>query len=554
MAFYKVQSTAIITLAFNNCGEQLQYSDSLSRSSVLYIQDCNTVLIAHINITITGPYGRGISFIRYNQTAADGHVKVTFHFVSIYHFGFHGSGIHCEIVTGRTKDTFLPRANLLMIQQNITVINANAHSKISQTINFTGINITVMGDGGGGRIELSDVSANISTSGTCITLSLLDSVSKFEVLLSRLLVTDSWQKPQNNRNGTLPKLEAAHHEYSFSNSKSDTDNTTARSSIKIELRNNSKENCIIVGKVWDYHRRGVTRGSAFSIEVTDHSEENSIWLLEIWLVQLKISINSSAHRRGLQVILTKMARRNVIRVDDLWSYSHRAYCGGGAYVEFSGKTMANLVKLSTSYFLLNHAIRGGSLAVVYKDFATQNVFMLDNVTVGDNFAELGGGVYLILQDSSNNNTILLTGMNVSYNIAHCGGGMFICFQDRSVESNVQIYIGYVINNTLLPSQKHDMMGGGVHVEFSTVSATFRTDNTVNFTFYSFHHNAASHGIGGGISVLYKHSHYQGDSGDTVLLEDFGIFGNKAVSGSACAFQSLPTHGKRCKNNKYSCTF
>ena len=544
LAFYKVQSIAIINLAFNNCGEQLQYSDSLSCSSVLYIQDCNTVLIAHVNITITGPYGRGISFIRDNETVADGNLWVTFHFVSIYHYGFHGSGIHCEIVTGRTKDTFLPQANLQMIQQNITVINTNAHSKISQTINFTGINITVMGDGEGGRIELSDVSANISTSGTCISISLLDNVSKFEVLLSHLLVTDFWEKLQNNRNGTLPKLVAAHHEYSFSNSKSDTDNSTACSSIKIELRNNSKENCIIVGKVWDLHRRGVTPSSAFSIEVTDHSEENSIWLQEIWLAQLKSSIISSAHRRGLQVVLTKMARRNVIRVDYLWSYSHRAYCGGGAYVEFSGKTMANLVKLSTSYFQLNHAIRGGGIAVVYKDFAMQNVFKLDNVAVSHNFAELGGGVYLILQDSSNNNTIPLTGMYVFYNIAHCGGGMFICFQERSVVSNVQMYIGYVINNTLLPSQKHDMMGGGVHVEFSTVSATFRTDNTVNITAYRFHLNAASHGIGGGISVVYKHSRYQGDNGDTVSLENLFLFSNKAVSGSACAFQSLPTHGKR----------
>ena len=52
------------------------------------------------------------------------------------------------------------------------------------------------------------------------------------------------------------------------------------------------------------------------------------------------------------------------------------------------------------------------------------------------------------------------------------------------------------------------------------------------------------GVGGGISVLYKHSHYEGESGDSVTLNTVMLFENKAVSGSACAFQSLPTHGKR----------
>ena len=270
---------------------------------------------------------------------------------------------------------------------------------------------------------------------------------------------------------------------------------------------------------------------------------NRVWLQTLFLGQLKSFSISSAHRRGLQVRISEMARRNVIRVDHLWSLSHRAYCGGGAYVEFSGKTMANLVELSTSIFQHNHAIRGGGIAVVYKDFATQNVIKLDDINVHDNFAELGGGVYLILQDSSHNNTMVLTNVTIHNNVAHCGGGMFIHFQETSVAGKVELFQGHLINNTPLPSEKHDMMGGGVHVEFSTVSATFRTGNTVNFTTSGFYLNAASHGIGGGISVLYKHSCYQGDNGDIVWLEHLYLLANKAVSGSACAFQSLPTLGK-----------
>ena len=550
LAFYKVQLLGIEKLAFNNCGEQLQYSDSLSHSSVLYIQDCNTVVIAHVNITITGPYGRGISFIRYNETDADGDVLVEFDFVSIYHYGFHGSGIHCEIVTGRATDTSLPSANLQMIQQNIDVINANVHFNNSLTIDFTGINITVMGDGEGGVIDLSNVSVNISTSGTGTSVSLLDNVSEYEVLLTDIVVTDLWRKGkevQNNTNVYFTLFMAYESDYNYlpNSTKNAANNSTACSSIKIELRNNSKDNRILFGNVLVLHRRGTIPGSAFSIEVTDHSEGNSIWLINIRLVQLKSSSISNAQRRGLQVILTKMAKRNEIRVELLQSISHRAHCGGGSYVEFSGEVMMNLVMINKSKFQHNHAYRGGGIAVVYKDFATQNVFELYSVVrVTDNFAELGGGIYLILQDSSYNNTVLLTDVHLHNNTAHCGGGMFIHFQEATVASKVEMCKGYIINNTLLPSEKHDMMGGGVHVEFSTVSATFRTDNTVNIALHAVYLNTAEHGVGGGISVLYKHSHYQGDSGDIVSLEVVHIFGNKAVSGSACAFQSLPTHGKR----------
>ena len=502
LAFYKLQLLRIEKLAFNNCGEQLQYSDSLSRSSVLYIQDCNTVLIAHVNTTITGPYGRGISFIRYNETVADGYVRVGFDYVSIYHYGFHGSGIHCETVTGKATDTSLPSANLQMIQQNVEVINANAHSNNSLTIVFTGINITVMGDGEGGLIVLFNVTVNISTSGIGTSISLLDNVIKYQVLLKGIVVTDTWKEQQNNTNvGALFVVTESDNNYLPNSTKSAANNSTARSSIKIELRNNPKHNHILFHDVQVFHRRGVTPGSAFSIEVTGHSEGNRIWLQGVGLVQMKSSIISGAHRRGLQVILSKMARRNEIIVEFLQSYSHRAYCGGGAYVEFSGNVMVNSVELNTSLSLQNHAFRGGGIAVVYKDLATQNVIKINNVTFSGNFAELGGGVYLILQDSSNNNTIVLNGdIEVTNNVAHCGGGIFIHFQETSVAGKVELCQGYLMNNTLLLLEKHDMMGGGVHVEFSTVSATFRTDNTVNFTSYHFFFNAASHGIGGGISV------------------------------------------------------
>ena len=97
---------------------------------------------------------------------------------------------------------------------------------------------------------------------------------------------------------------------------------------------------------------------------------------------------------------------------------------------------------------------------------------------------------------------------------------------------------------LVPFEQYDVMGGGVHVEFSTVKATFRTDNSVNIIVCAFMFNSAGQGVGGGISVLYRHPPHQGNSGDRVTVSTTKLLYSKAASGSACAFQSISTHGKK----------
>ena len=109
--------------------------------------------------------------------------------------------------------------------------------------------------------------------------------------------------------------------------------------------------------------------------------------------------------------------------------------------------------------------------------------------------------------------------------------------------SVDLRMSRIIENTLLPSKTYDIMGGGIHVDFSTVNATYRTDNTVSFKWCNIYFNSAGQGVGGGISVLHKQSHYHGNSGDTVIMQDLLLFHNTASSGSACSFQSYPTHGK-----------
>ena len=57
--------------------------------------------------------------------------------------------------------------------------------------------------------------------------------------------------------------------------------------------------------------------------------------------------------------------------------------GAGAYIEFSGHAMGNLVILRNSTIHHNHALRGGGIAVVCREFATQNTFKLFNSQGGN---------------------------------------------------------------------------------------------------------------------------------------------------------------------------
>ena len=360
------------------------------------------------------------------------------------------------------------------------------------------------------------------TKGTSISVALHNSVYGYDVLFKDINVMEVGK---NNRH--LSDV-----------TKSTANNSTAHSGIKIELRGNSTANRIQI----EMAKCKVAPGSAFSIEVTNQSRENVILFKDALLFG---SNSSEVHSRGLQVIITGWARRNEIQANGIKLLGRRALCGAGGYVEFSEHARENIVTIQNSVFSENHALTGGGSAVICKDYAIQNTFWaLLNYIKGNVAALAGGGVYLHLQDSSNNNTIHLTGLAFANNTAHCGGGMFIEIKDSAVASRVEIIGNNFIDNTLLPSERHDLMGGGVHVEFSTVSATFRTDNIVTFTKCWFAFNSAEQGVGGGISVLYKHSRYQDDSGDSVIVNYANLMQNKAASGSACAFQSLPTHGKR----------
>ena len=534
LAFYNVETVGIARLVFLDCGELLQHSNSFFISSTLHFQESMSVTIDCVDIHVTGPYGVGISFIRCNNTATQG--KILLKTVVVEHHGFHGSGIHFDVVTSQKVNISQMGENLKL--DHVRIISTNVHTSHGLSRKFTGINITVRGDGEGGEISLSNilitVCPNRTTRGNGISLVLLDRVHGYRVSFQNSFYLEKCETHHNSSNMTVDDItvDATH------------DSTSAIYSniVNIELGGNSMGNHVLM-TAFGVRNYGVTPAisNTISIVVKDQSQDNVILLQQLRLLR---SDNSSTHRRGLQVIVTGWAMRNEIQVMGLHSWWHKAVLGGGGYVEFSGHAQGNLVNLTRSTFRYNHAVRGGGIAVVCRDFATRNAFNIIYLDIANNFAELGGGVYVLLQDSSHNNSVYLTYMDLADNTAHCGGGMFVQIQDTSVASRVETLNSFFLNNALLPSEIHAMMGGGVHVEFSTVGATFRTDNSVSFTRLEAMNNTAMQGVGGGISVLYKHSHYEGESGDSVTLDSVILIENKAVSGSACAFQSLPTHGKR----------
>ena len=77
----------------------------------MYFQDCKKVIIQYILLTIIGPYGRGISFIKYDITITNGDVLLEY--VRVDHFGNHASGIHFEVFTDKRSRCFPNKESLL---------------------------------------------------------------------------------------------------------------------------------------------------------------------------------------------------------------------------------------------------------------------------------------------------------------------------------------------------------------------------------------------------------------------------------------------------------
>ena len=366
LAFYNVETVVIARLVFLDCGELLQHSNSFFISSTLHFQESMSVTIDRVGIHVTGPYGVGISFIRRNNTATQG--KILLKTVVVEHHGFHGSGIHFDVVTSQKANISQMGENLKL--DHVHIISRNVHPSHGLSRKFTGINITVRGDGEGGEISLSDilitVCPNRTTRGNGISLVLLDRVHGYRVSFQNSFYLEKCETHHNSSNMTVDDItvDATH------------DSTSAIYSniVNIELGGNSMGNHVLM-TAFGVRNYGVTPAisNTLSIVVKDQSQDNVILLQQLRLLR---SDNSSTHRRGLQVIVTGWAMRNEIQVMGLHSWWHKAVLGGGGYVEFSGHAQGNSVNLMHSTFRYNHAVRGGGIAVVCRDFVGGGISVL----------------------------------------------------------------------------------------------------------------------------------------------------------------------------------
>ena len=203
LAFYNVETVVIARLVFLDCGELLQHSNSFFISSTLHFQESMSVTIDRVDIHVTGPYGVGISFIRRNNTATQG--KILLETVLVEHHGFHGSGIHFDVVTSQKANISQTGENLKL--DHVRIISRNVHPSHGFSRKFTGINITVRGDGEGGEISLSDilitVCPNRTTRGNGISLVLLDRVHGYSVSFQNVSFYDECETHHNSSNMTV---------------------------------------------------------------------------------------------------------------------------------------------------------------------------------------------------------------------------------------------------------------------------------------------------------------------------------------------------------------
>ena len=107
---------------------------------------------------------------------------------------------------------------------------------------FTGIIVTVGGDGGGGEIIALNVTiAKSTTGGSGVSLALLGRVNGFHAYFNECQVIEGL-KNNHRKNSTEESCKT--YEHPSGNTESDVSTAYHSTSINIEARENSMENCI----------------------------------------------------------------------------------------------------------------------------------------------------------------------------------------------------------------------------------------------------------------------------------------------------------------------
>ena len=534
--FYEYRKVIIREVVFEGYNNDEVYEHSkrtgVQHNPTLYISHCTNVILHNVTVHVAGLNGVGIALDRIVA-----HGVITLYNVSVLHEGTYGAGIICNIYGSYVS----PVRNFSLYVTNTQVVNTNTHTKYDPSMQFNGIEINAGGTGIGTKISLYNVtvfnSAPVAGSGIVVRLS--GGMHNSTVNLTKVKVTDGWDKRYQTKSETEVLAECASRQLDMINKNSSTVHKDYSSIAVLVQTSHNSINVIstIVSATY-----GPVNVSALDFTFEGLATLNRVNIDNVFLTATG---NPIINRYGLLVFFTDRTSQNTVETLFLLIANLYTVSGVGVLLSFTGHCSRNSVQLAMSRIENVQSKDGGSLVANIRDYAENNYIAFHNIIVNNNTAPQGGGIRIRLSGFARKNMIITTNSTIVHNFANVGGGMCIQFANFSERNAVFLLENGIMNNTLsaLPISNISVMGGGIHLEFIGNKAMFATNNMVLMNALYFIHNKARGGVGGGLSVLYLHSPYTGDRGDKVHINISLFANNYADYGHAYAMQSSPQYRK-----------
>ena len=494
------------------------------------ILNCTNVTIHHVTVHVSGQHGAGIVL---SKIANNG--RVTMRKVTIVHNGRYGAGIYCDI----QGIIDAPANNISLLMNEVQVINTNSHTKYDPSMWFMGVQITARGTGNGTKISLYNVTVfnSAPVAGFGIYIFLSGDMHNSTVNLMGVNILDGWNKHYSNKNKNDVLTECARRQLEMIRSKA---NNTAYASVSVQVQ--TSHNTINITGVHVVTTYGPITVSGLHLQFQGLANLNTVYLQGILI---SANGNLTINKFGLLLHFTGNASHNNVIAGNVQVLNCTTASGAGAKLFFNGHSSTNNVLLKNSMVANceSKEIGGASLLALFTDYAKYNNISIHRIIVKNNTAKVGGGIMVQFGGFSSGNGFSAILVLIADNKAHIGGGVSIEFVNFTESNTVNLFDFFIINNRLIPSPNIGLMGGGMSAYFGTIQTMLATKNRVLITDSAFINNNARGGVGGGLSLLYVHSPYTGDSGDTVHINNTQFINNQAKNGHAFAMQSSPQYRK-----------
>ena len=529
--FSKLTIREVVFKGYNKDEDYVHPKPAHKHNPTLYIYRCTNVTLQNVTVHVAGLYGIGLA-----MDTIIAHGVITLYNVSVLHEGTYGVGIICNIYGSYLS----PVLNFSLYMNNVQVVNTNTHTKYDPSMQFSGIQVNARGTGIGTKISLYNVTVfnSAPVAGYGIVVRLSGDMHNSTVNLTKVKVTDGWDKRYQTKNETEVLAECASRQLDMINK---TDNTARNvySSISV-LVLSSHNNTIYVTNIYVLASYGPLNVTALDFTFAGLATLNKVYIKFAILTAIGNPINN---RYGLVVLFSDRTSQNTVEALILHVSNLSTVSGAGILLSFIGKCSRNSVVLNVSRIDSIYSVEGRILVANIGDYAENNNITFHMLQVINNAALQCGGIQIQFTGFARKNSIVSIFSAIAHNFAIVGGGMCIQFANFSERNAVFLLGNYILNNTALSVSNISVMGGGIHLEFIGNKAMFATKNMVVVNSTIFLHNKARGGVGGGLSVLYLHSPYTGDRGDKLHINSSQFLNNYADYGHAFAMQSSPQYRK-----------